>query len=80
MQTNKAQQKQLLESTQQIVIPLGNTIAERMATVQAIKDAMADAILLNVELDIKTINKENAEVYNTFYREANLMQHYLKQL
>ena len=84
MTTNKAQlaqqQADLVEQTQRIIIPLSGTTAERLVAVALIKDAMADAILLNVETDIEYMNKENMEVYSTLYREANTIQHYLKLL
>ena len=73
-------QAELMEQTQQIIINLGDTIAERMASITRIKEAMADAILLNVEMGVHTLNQENLEAYSSLYREANSIQHYLKLL
>ena len=85
MQTNKAQQlaqqqAHLMEQTESIIIYLGDTLAERKEAIARIKEAMADAILLNVENEIEDVNKESMKVYSGVYREANTIQSYLKAL
>lgn len=73
-------QAELVSQTLQITICLGKTITQRMAAVQAIKDAMSAAIMLTVEVNEQSLDTKNVEVYTQLYREANTIEHYLKLL
>lgn len=71
----------LLQAPATLTFNLGQTLAERKQAVKQIKDAMAAAILWQVELNGSAEkNNEDYQVYESLYLEAKNIERILEKV